>query len=96
MKLKIRCALQLLVLGVALPLLLLVGYYIHTDRQGAIRHVEQETQLLAQVTAINTADLFDHTRWLIEQLALQNTPTLSILTCRVRSPVRPCRYRVTV
>jgi PAS domain S-box-containing protein len=83
MKLKIRCALQLLVLGVALPLLLLVGYYIHTDRQGAIRHVEQETQLLVEVTAINTADLFDHTRWLIERLALHNA-VLQPETCGSR------------
>ena len=90
MKPRIRHYLQLLTLGVGLPLVLLVGYYIYTDRQSSIDNTTRQMQLLADTVVLNSLELFNHTSHLGERLAhdLANNPS----TGRCRQLEQALRY----
>ncbi len=66
---SIRAYLLLLVLALSVPLVMVVGYSIYSDRQQTIDHTKLSLKILVNTMVTNTGGKIDSTRLLLERLA---------------------------
>ncbi len=66
---SIRTYLLLLVLALSVPLVMVVGYGIYSDRQRTIAHTKLSLKILVNTMVTNTGGKIDNTRLLLERLA---------------------------
>ena len=66
---SIRTYLLLLVLALSVPLVMVVGYGIYSDRQQTIAHTKLSLKILANTMVTNTGGKIERSRLLLERLA---------------------------
>jgi diguanylate cyclase (GGDEF)-like protein/PAS domain S-box-containing protein len=66
---SIRAYLLLLVLALSVPLVMVVGYGIYSDRQQTIDHTKLSLKILVNTMVTNTGGKIDNARLLLERLA---------------------------
>lgn len=66
---SIRTYLLLLVLALSVPLVMVVGYGIYSDRQQTIAHTKLSLKILVNTMVTNTGGKIDNARLLLERLA---------------------------